>query len=210
MIEILVKYLNNRIEETNLFDKRFGLAEQVEIEGKTYPLIYLSDGNLKHVTEISDWLGMSYFRQNRNETIGNDTENFIACAVPLEITYPLKFVGTIKRSKLVKDDAYSADRVIQFLTKTIIENASRVRSELNAKKVTFAITAATSDRKTILEQEYPGVDGISINWEYIYISLDIEAKVFINKDCIADYCGDILVDESENPLVDQNENQLIP
>jgi hypothetical protein len=208
MIETLVKYLNNQIGETNLFDKRFGLAEQVEVEGKTYPLIYLSSGNLKHVTEISDWLGMSYFRQDGNETVGTDAENYIACAIPLEITYPLKFVGTIKRDKLKKDDGYAADRVIQTLIKKIIDNASQIRSELNAKKVTFTVTSSTSDRKIIIEEEYPGVDEIQVNWEYIYISLDIEAKVFITKECLDDYCGDILVDENENVLIDQNNNEL--
>lgn len=210
MIETLIKYENNRIEELGLFDKQFGLAELVEdSSGKTYPLIYLSNGSLKHVTEFSDWLGLSYFRINGNVTTAQAfDQSFQACANTIEITYPLKFVGTIKRNKLKKDDAYAADRVIQTIKKKIIENNAKVQTEISAKKVSFFVTSETSDRKEIVADEYPRTEGIKINWEYIYIALNIEAKVLINTSCIPDYCGDILVDESENPLIDQNNNHL--
>lgn len=210
MIETLIKYENNRIEELGLFDKQFGLAELVEdSSGKTYPLVYLSNGSLKHVTEFSDWLGLSYFRLNGNVTTALALDaSFQACANTVEITYPLKFVGTIKRNKLKKDDTYVADRVIQTLKKKIIENSAKVQVEIGAKKVSFFVTSETSDRKEIVADEYPGIEGIKINWEYIYISLNIEAKVLINTSCISDYCGDILVDEDNNELIDQNNNEL--
>lgn len=211
MIETLIKYENNRIEELGLFDKQFGLAELVEDSaGKTYPLVYLSNGSLKHVTEFSDWLGLSYFRLNGNVTTALALDaSFQACANTVEITYPLKFVGTIKRNKLKKDDAYTADRVIQTIKKKIIENSAKVQVEIGAKKVSFFVTSETSDRKEIVADEYPSGD-VKINWEYIYISLLIEAKVLINTSCISDYCGDILVDENNDPVVDQNENDLTP
>lgn len=211
MIETLIKYENNRIGELGLFDKRFGLAELVEDSaGKTYPLMYLSNGSLKHVTEFSDWLGLSYFRINGNPTTAQALDqSFQACANTIEITYPLKFVGTIKRKKLKKDDAYAADRVIQTLKGKIIENNAKVQTEIRAKKVSFFVTEESSDRREIVSQEYPN-STFKINWEYIYISLTIEAKVLINTSCIPDYCGDILVDENENPVIDQNENELTP
>lgn len=211
MIEVLVKYQNNQIGELGLFDKRFGLAELVEAEGKTYPLVYDSQGNLKHVTKFSDWLGMSYFRLNGTVTTAEDTADvFTPCSNALIITFPFKFIGTIKRNKLKKDDAYSADRVIQTIKKKIVTENSPVRSEINAKKVRLRVVGESFDRRQIIEEEYAGIDGIQVKWEYIYISLNIEASVFINKNCIKDYCGDVLVDENENELVDQNNNILTP
>lgn len=210
MIEQLVKYENNQIGELNLFDKRYGLAEIVEdTSGNSYPLVYESNGNLKHVTKFSDWLGMSYFRLNGTvQTTTDLTDVFVPCSNALEIIYPLKFVGTIKRTKLITDDAYSADRIIQTIKKKITTENSPIRSEINASRVSFKITGETFDRKQIISEEYAGIDKIQVRWEYIYISLNIEAKVFINKNCIQDYCGDLLVDQDENQLVDQNNNPL--
>lgn len=210
MIEQLIKYENNRIGELGLFDKRYGLAELVESsDGKTYPLMYESNGGLKHVSNFSDFLGLSYFRLNGNpSTVLALDASYQACANTVEVTYPLRFIGTIKRKKLKKDDTYAADRVIQTLKRTIIENSAKVQTEIKAKKVSFMVTSESSDRKEIVAAEYPGTEGIKINWEYIYIALTIEAKVLINTGCIPDYCGNILVDEIENHLIDQNSNEL--
>lgn len=211
MIDKLITYLNNQIRTTNLIQKQYALAELVQdANGKTYPLLYESDGNFKHVSEFSDWYGLSYFRKNGDITSEpDDSENYIPCSDQLLIRVPLKLVCTVLKSQLTCDDEYANDRVAFALIKVIAAKNPGVRYDVKASRLFFDVVSHSTDKREILAGEYSDLEGVNINYEYCYISINLVARIYISKECMLDICPDVLVDEEEDRLVDQNNNELL-
>lgn len=208
MIDIIIKYCENNLKDLNLYEKLYGMAELIKnTKGQQYPLVYKSDGNLIHVTEFSDWYGMGYFRKDGTVSFepDNDANVYSPCQNNIIMTVPLKFVGSVKKS-LLKDDAFTCDRVAITTMKALQNKNPKMRGELNASQVYFDVTAYETDPQKIFNREYDQDN--KIKYEYCYVSVDFEVRVHTTKECITNFCGSILVDQDENPLIDQNNNQL--
>lgn len=208
MIDIIIKYCENNLKDLNLYEKLYGMAELVKnAKGQQYPLVYKSDGNLIHVTEFSEWYGMGYFRKDGVVSFEPDADanTFSPCQNNIIMTVPLKFVGSVKKS-LLKDDAFTCDRVAITTMKALQNKNPKMRGELNASQVYFDVTAYETDPQKVFNAEYDQDN--KVKYEYCYVSVDFEVRVHTTKECITNFCGGILVDQDENPLIDQNNNQL--
>lgn len=207
MIEKVIKYLQSKVSDAGIFQSTLGLTELIEIDGKTFPLIY-SDGKYKQDFKPNKWFGLGYFRKRGNVSFAVGTfPDYKACNVPVEVTIPLKFIGTIKKDKLKCDNNYAADNVAFFIAKQF-EDINGIRTELSAKRVDYNVGEYTTDAKEVVSQEFAGIEKMW-NADYLYLSMDINIIVQTTKGCMFDYCDGVIIDEVPNEVADQNENNLI-
>ncbi len=207
MIEKVVKYLQTQVESASIFQEVLGLTELIEVDGKTFPLMY---SNNKYLMDFKPnrFFGVGYFRKNGNVGFSSgDFPDYKPCNVPVSVSIPLKFIGTILKSKLKCNDNYAGDNVAFYVAKKF-EGINNIRTELNAKRVTYEVGEYSTDGNEILSQELSGIDKV-FDPKYLYLSMDIVVEVQTTKGCMFDYCPSVLIDEVPNFVVDQNSNNIL-
>lgn len=207
MIRIITRYLQNKIDETKLFQNNYGLTDLVTIDDKTYPMFYIGNGKYIQKFEPNKWFGVSYFRKNGDISFSEGSFPSIKPQeTPISISIPLTFIATIKKDRLKSDDNYIGDEVAFYIAK-VFSDINSLKQELTAKRVTIYINNYSTDGKVIINNEFEGYD-VKIKPEYLYLSMEIEVSVETTKQCMLDYCDSLIIDEISNFVIDQNNDNL--
>lgn len=202
MIQIIVKYLQNILSSENIFQKVYGLTEQVEVDGKTFPLFYDGNGKFNFKFEPKKWYGVAYFRKSADITFSDTAfPSAKPCETPISVEIPLKFVCSIQRNKISCDDNYSGDNLAFYVAK-LFQDINSIRRDLQAYRVTYSMGAYKTNAMEIFSEELEGLD-VKYNPEFIYLSMDLNVNVQTTKECMFDICGGIIIDEQADAVIDQ-------
>lgn len=195
MIELIVPYINTRIESLNLFKDRFELCERIKDGEVVFPACYIGKGEYKQVSDFDKQDGTIYHRQTGEvSSQESDEESTVSCQPFIERTYPMRTVGIIKKTSY---SAYEDSLIAEYVSNAIefINNKS-LRQALKADVIGVEVKSISTDREKIFKEEYEGVDK-TIPYEYIYFAIDYNIKITGNVSCFAtSTCGDYSIDYS--------------
>jgi hypothetical protein len=122
MIQQIIQYLINKLDNEKLFQKNYSLTNLIDSGGKIFPLFYESNGKYKLDFNPNKWFGVSYFRKDGDISFSDGTfPSLKPQEMPVSIRIPLKFIGTIKKDKLLCDDNYSSDNLALYIIKLLIQ-----------------------------------------------------------------------------------------
>lgn len=192
----MLEYITDNISAKVLssFEKVVPLAEIVKSGDKSFPAEYVSDGNYTPI-DPDNMAGVGYFRLNGKPQIKNADTKMPQRDI-MEYSYPLRFVGCIKKSILGKDDAFVGNALCTILSKQLEENNTSLRSTLGANKASIKVKTFDFDHISVLSDEYKGVSitkGIPL--DFCLLSIDMDITVTIKNSCIATicdtYCGGV-------------------
>jgi hypothetical protein len=202
MIQQIIQYLINKLEADKLFQKNYSLTELIENSGRIFPLFYENNGKYKLDFNPNKWFGVSYFRKNGDISFSDGTfPSMKPQEMPITIRIPLKFIGTIKKNKLVCDDNYASDNLALYIIK-LFEDINGLRVDLRAKRVTFNVDSYTTNGQSIMDEEFNGFD-VALKPDYAYISLSLYVEIQTTKECMFDYCPSVIIDENSDNVIDQ-------
>lgn len=193
MLQLVIQYMVTSLTNASLFGKVHGLVSFITVGEKTYPALYESNGKYRNTPlDPSKWFGVAYFRKNGPVTFSqNGIEQFKPCAVPVQVTIPLKLVCTIKKSELNCDDEFASDELAMYIGK-LLSDINSIRAELKARRVTFNVDQYITDPNEIMSSERQGLEN-TVKSEYAYLSMDIEVQIDTTKDCMFDYCNGLAI-----------------
>jgi hypothetical protein len=208
MIQQIIQYLINKLDNEKLFQKNYSLTNLIDSGGKIFPLFYESNGKYKLDFNPNKWFGVSYFRKDGDISFSDGTfPSLKPQEMPVSIRIPLKFIGTIKKDKLLCDDNYSSDNLALYIIK-LFQDINSMRVDLRAKRVTFNVDSYTTDGKAIMDEEFNGFD-VALKTDYAYISLSLYIEIQTTKECMFDYCPSVIIDENSDKVIDQFGDNLI-
>jgi hypothetical protein len=178
MLKEIVEHINTKIAALQLFEKTYGLCEAITKDGKSFPAEYCKN-EYKQVGDFDKYKGVVYHRLTGSiETEELDEEQTVSCDPFYQRTFPFRTVALIKKSELgIDNDAYLGQRVAQDLLITIGgANNKTLRQDLRVDSISFEVTNLITDRDTIFQEEYKGMDNF-FRYEYMYIAIDYEVIV---------------------------------
>lgn len=188
MIEQIIQNFYGKVDSLFLFEKIYPLVEQKQIEGRTVLGRYEYSGQFEHITNLDNFNGVAYFRKYEDTSVGVSDIVLGACDNVLAITYPIRFVASIRRDQLPSDCAFSDDALAYFIIQELSGNAAALKVAMKAAKVVVSPTKISTDRKQILSNELPGNELNDINYEFTLISIDFNVVIDIRQSCIITSC----------------------
>ncbi len=192
MIRHISEFFDTQLAFTGWIEKFFPLVKVVYDGDKGTPNYYRGSSQYVPISNFDNWNGMAYLRLVSNPTITENTEvsNNRACSNGLNFIYPLRLVFCIKRSQLKLDDAFSEERTVNDLIKSLSVKNGSLKRNLSAISTSIIPESWTTESVDVVRDEYPGIDNITINAEFIYGAINFNANILIDKDCITDSCED--------------------
>lgn len=186
MIESIITYLNERLSTLNLIGNILCLCEKITKEDITYPAQYFGNGQYKSVANFDKTDGISYWLKDGNERRAINDNNQIGCERLYDINIPLKLIAVARKERF-KDDEYSNDRLANILSKELAVNSVALKLLIKAKKVLITVDGKNTDRSSILQDQFQGVD-FKLPYEYSIVDISINVLVAISNNCIYNEC----------------------
>lgn len=188
MFRRIIEYLQSKLLSTDYFQKVWTLCVLKESGDKKEPLHYIGKGNYESVRNFDHFNGSAYFRKNGDITIIKaDEETTRSCQDAIRITFPVKAIICIPREKVRFDDEYADDLTAQSIMRLLASKSTHIRNQIRAFKVSVLVTKYSTDTLRILNEEISPVEN-DINYNLIYMSMDLNIEVVIDKNCIEDEC----------------------
>ena len=188
MLEAIVKRLSSSIEDKT--QKVIPLAKQLtNADGKMWPAEYVGNGNYKDFS-IDNFAGLSYFRLRSKAIISEVEQNGRPLNDLNSFLYPIRLVCAIQNSVVGKDDSFSPDALALTIVKQLNESNGNLKQDLSAQKATIRCESYDTDVKSILSEEYFGIERLknSIPYNYSLVAIDINVDVIISNNCLANIC----------------------
>ncbi|MCA1763870.1 MAG: hypothetical protein LC664_12885 [Flavobacteriales bacterium] len=184
-----IDFMIARLEAMPYFSTIYGLTEQLDNgQGRIVPVYY--PDNSVQPTEISiAKAGATYFRKRGNVTIAENTDqNYEACDTLYTITVPLRLIAITKRKYFPSNNAYSADRLASEIIKAVTVQNSDLKNTMNVKRAHIRARTYSTSNRTILNDEFQGIENAQFNMEDIAIGLDVDVIIDAYTDCIETAC----------------------
>lgn len=189
MIKTITEYINTKLLALNYFQRQYGLCVQItRSDGRKMPAQYLGKGEYMDISNFDKYSGVSYMRKRGSISIADIEDNLIGCTSLLSINVPLKLIVIVPRKKLPCDDRYAEDKMILSIIKAVTSRSSDLKRSLSAKKASIFITSFNTSNSEVLKEEYTNIKKTGMNFKYVYASLDIEANIITDKNCIDQDC----------------------
>lgn len=187
MIELIIPYINSRIETLKLFNKRFELCEIITKAEVSFPAEFCM-GEYKQVSDFDKNQGTIYHRLIDNISSQEiEDESSIGCDPFIERIYPIRTVGAIKR---IGKTAYEDSMIAEYIANAIsfINNKS-LRQQLKVDSIGVEVKNISTERNKIWVDEYKGIE-MAMDYQYIYLAIDYNIKITGNVSCFStDLCG---------------------
>lgn len=195
MIELIIPYINTRIETLNLFSRRIGLCDVIKKGEASFPAEYC-EGEYKQVSDFDQETGTVYHRLTGDISSAElDEENTVSCTPFIDRTYPTRLVAVIKKSEL---NAYSDSQMAEFISNAIaFRNNKSLCISSGADTISVEVKSISTDREKIFSEEYKGVEN-KIPFEYSYIAIDYDIKISGSVSCFNLPCGEYNADYSND------------
>lgn len=217
MIEVVIAFLNSRLNQLGLFKEVKGLCEKIQHKKGEETLEFPAEwceGNYVHIDNLFNWEeGLAYHRQTgeTTEEEGDEEDSPNACDILVTRSYPMRLVCLIPKNALEKknNNQYIDDKLATNVINTLKTlNDSTLNSSLKAETTSVEINSVQKDRYTVWEEEYTLPNGKVPGFEYAFffvdytISITASQKCFEDYDCdgtvIPDFCS-VTVNDSNNP-----------
>lgn len=196
MFEQIIDYLVSKIQQSGYFEQVFSMVELiVNGEGKIKPAQYTGKGQYEDVNNFDNYNGIAYFREKDAQNVQQITSiNGVPCKEVLQITYNLRMVACIPKSKLKHDDMFTDERVSKTLMSLIVNNGGVIKSAINARSLTSIPYSVIKDNQRILREEYSGYNKLKdINYNLSYHAIDFYVTVQIDSSCVVTECQEYYV-----------------
>lgn len=193
MLDRITDYLTGKILETEYFDKVFPFVEIVTKQDASYPAQYCGKGQYQQVNNFDNYNGLAYFRMTGKERYSrasqNDLMDMASCEDKFEITFPLRLVACVPKSKLSKDDAFTDERISRTLISYLVTNGGALKDDLKATSVKIFPDTVTFQNQEILNEEYSGIEKMKdINYNFSYHAIDFSVIVEVKESCLTEEC----------------------
>ena len=189
MLEIIIPYINTRIESLDMFQNLFGLCEIITKDGKSFPAEYCN-GEYKQVSDFDLEKGVIYHRLiDQIDTQEAEEETTVSCDPFYIKTFPLRTVACINKKflKAIGDNAYLETKIAQNIANTIVgTNNKNLRIDLMADSISIETNSIITNKEDLFSEEYKGIDNF-IRYEYLYIAIDYSVIVTGNVSCFQLY-----------------------
>lgn len=193
MIDEAVGFLRENVLSMGYLNQVYGLCELIIKEDKTIPSFYEGKGEALNINEIDLFNGWGYFRKREQVRIDKADNQMTSCDKYYNIRYPMLFVGCVKKSKLVCDNAYAADILAQTTIASLTDTKG-LGNIIGALSATSEVLGYTTDTSDILLLEYRNPSIKEMNFKYAYFSIDFDIHIIAKSDCLNVSCyGDTLV-----------------
>jgi len=196
MLEVIIQFLEGRLDALNVFSKLYGLCEIVQDEQngerRSFPAEYIGAGNYKLYPNDFDLTeNHGYFRIQDVTEDREDSELYGGETV-LTRVYSMKFVAYVNKDVYQVDNKYAPDKIIHNLSQMLsLEDVKQVRDDLDLLSITSRVSNIEQDRYAILEEEYNNVNLSALDLQYAYISFDFDITIAATASCLFAYaCGD--------------------
>jgi hypothetical protein len=189
MLEIIIPYINEKIETLEMFSKFHGLCEIITKDGKSFPAEYCN-GEYKQVSEFDKNRGVVYHRLTGNITKAEaEDDTSVSCDPFYEMTFPLRTVVCIDKKFLkgVGNDAYLENKIAHNISNVIAGTNKTLRQDLRADSVEISVENNILNRGELFSEEYEGFEDNFIRYEFLYIAINYNVVVTGNVSCFEDY-----------------------
>ncbi len=188
MFRRIIEYLQSKLLTTNYFEKVWTLCVLKESGDKKEPLHYIGKAQYESVRNFDRLNGSAYFRKNGDVTIIRaDEEMLKSCQDAVKVNFPVRIIVCVPREKVKFDDEYADDLLAQSLMRLLASKSTTIRNEIRAFRVAVLASRYSTETLQILKEEISPVD-TDIKYTLIYLSMDINIEVTIDKNCIEDEC----------------------
>ncbi len=172
MIEKISCYLVQLLEATGYYQKIWGLAELLEKDGQTFPVIYEMNGQYTPIRFEFD--GTSWFRVGEVTMDEDDELQDISCNEVINISYPFILAGAMPRKK---DSPFYIHKVVEDHMGVLTGMDAELRRDLQA----VGLDIELSGYQMNLDSEFEEID---LSHKYGYFTLNFTVSVKMRKDCI--------------------------
>lgn len=183
MLEQIIKDINGKIQQLDIFERLFGLCEFVEKDGAVYPYEYQANGQFKPTTNFDFQRGLVYHRETTpfNERTSDKFDNQRNI---ITRTYFIRTVAIFPRNIIKTDNQYSVDNVRSLLSYSISDPVtSPMAKNLGAYGVELNVSTGSMNRIEILETEFNGMPK-GIDERFGAVAIDYDVEVTIDKKCL--------------------------
>ena len=193
MLQKIITYLQAILQAAGYFEKVFPLC--VLKENRTnrdiQPFHYTGNGQLEPCNDFDHFNGSAYFRKNGDPSLSKYEGALIgtSCSDAVTIKFPLKLVLCIPRKSLSCDNEYANDLLAQTLVNLLQAKSTKLRKTLNAYNTAILVTAYCDDTFKLLKEEGDSNVTRDINYTLVYMSMNIDVEVIIDKNCIQTECN---------------------
>lgn len=186
MIDSIIGYLRESLINSGYFTNVYGLCELIIKEDKTIPAFYKGKGEYYNINDIDKGNGTGYFRADGNPRSESTSSVYTSCDKYLDITYPLQFIGAVKKAKIPCDNAYAANIICQSVAGII--STTRLSSVYEILSSKIHVTEFSVDGSEILNREYKSAAIKEFNFNYAYFNIMFDVKITVKSDCLILTC----------------------
>ena len=187
MIDNVIGYMRENVLDTGLFHSVYGLCELITTDDKTFPASYNGKGEFEKVGNFDSASGLGYFRDGGNVIFSDSENQFTSCNKYYNVTFPLIFVGAVRKTKLNCDNAYAAHILAQTVSKSLT-NTSGIGAYVDVLQASSIVKEYSTDGSEILKREYHNPALNEFNLKYAYISVSFDVELVVDKNCIGITC----------------------
>jgi len=196
MLEVIIQFIEGRLEALNIFTKLYGLCELVQDEQggerRKFPAEYIGAGNYKlYPNDFDLTANHGYFRitdvseeREESELYGGETL--------LSRTYSMRFVAYVNKDIYQVDNKYAPDKIAHNISQMLsLEDVKQVRDDLDLLSITSRVSNIDTDRYEVLGDEYDNVNLSALDLQYSYLAFDFDITIQATASCLFSYaCGD--------------------
>lgn len=190
MFEQALNIITGYLAQLAFFNNIYAIVQRVNDGDKTVPAFDKGDGQYIPI-EYDTTNGMCYFRKNGKPIFTNVTDEskrYTSCSnIVYDISYPVKLVCWIPKSKAVCDSGFADDYFADIIISTV--TGVSLATAFNARSAKFTASGYESDNLRILQDEYSNwKEIVDINYKWSYLSIDFNLEITIDKQCL-DSCN---------------------
>lgn len=193
MLESIIQFLNLELSLLSYFEKRHCLSTLVTTDkGEVYPAEYIGEGNYNKI-DFDAYDGVSYFRLTGQPNVERIEQKYTP-KPRVNVSFPLRLVYAVRKSKLSADDAYSFDRVRTSIAKQLESDAQDLVATLKADRIEINTGNYNFNAKEVWDEETAETGQYQPRMDFIFASMDVDVIVTIKNDCIVGECDGVSSD----------------
>lgn len=189
MLDKIIDSLNTDLKSLGYFNKQYCLCEKIKQGDKQYPATQKGKSEWVQVSAFDKHEGTSYWRKRGNVSINESEVQVIPNQLFIDVTYPLYLIVCVNKKKLNDISAYADEKIAIDIYKVLTTDSnSTLRANLSAFRASVKVTEYNTIGHEVFEQEYDGVSDVDVNYDYSYISLNVDVVVTIRQSCLETEC----------------------
>ena len=182
MFELIFTQIQRLLEESNLFDTVYPIAETIEDgDGNVFPGIPVSEKEKKPLPyDFKN--SFAYIKKNGKITINKSSQGQVtSCGDSLfDIRVPIKIVALVNKNKANCNKGFED----LFLTERIMASLTAGISIEDASSASLTLNAIETDRKIVFASEYRIKDTNEVNYNYSHVMLEYSVVITMDLACL--------------------------